>query len=165
MSKQGVRRLQQTGRIEGGFIRSSQRATMLYCLLWLILMATNTSVWAAENLSLSASTSISNEGYFVLDWQTDSPVEGLTLEQANNQSFDNPLERDLAGASAATITGLDNGTYYFRLTDTNSPLSNTVSVTVEHHSLVRAGGFFLLGLALFSILIVTILKGNRQAGI
>jgi len=165
MSKQGIKRSQQTGRIEGGFIRSSQRATMFYGLFWLILMATNTPAWAAENLSLSASTSISNEGYFVLDWQSDTPVEDLTLEQANDQSFSNPLERSLAGASAATITGLDDGTYYFRLTDTSSTLSNTVSVTVAHHSLGRAGSFFLLGLVLFSVLIVTILKGNRQAGI
>lgn len=138
---------------------------MLYCLPWLILLATNPSVWAAENLSLSASTTISNEGYFVLDWQTDSPVEDLTLEQASDQNFSNPLQRSLAGASAATITGLADGTYFFRLTDSNSPLSNTVNVTVAHHSLGRAGSFFLLGLVLFSILIVTILKGNRQAGI
>lgn len=138
---------------------------MRFCLSWLILLATNNSAWAAENLTLSASTSLSNEGYFVLDWQTDSPVEDLILEQATDQAFSNPLGRSLAGASAATITGLNDGTYYFRLTDHNSNLSNTVSVTVSHHSLGRAGSFFLLGLALFSVLIIVILKGNRQAGI
>lgn len=138
---------------------------MLQCLTWLILLATNPSVWAAENYSLSASTDISNEGYFVLNWQSDSNSDNLILEQAGDENFSNPIERDLSGATAATITGLTDGVYYFRLTDSRSALSNTVNVIVAHHSLARAGSFFLLGLVLFSLLTVSILRGNRRTGI
>lgn len=135
---------------------------VLACLTVLIL---STSAWAADNGSLSASTSLSNEGYFVLDWETSSPESSITLEQSTSEQFSNPLTREIAGAGAATITGLEDGTYYFRLVDSGSVISDTVSVSVIHHSLSRAGGFFLLGLCLFSTLVFTIVHGNRQAGL
>ena len=138
---------------------------MLRCLAWLILIATNPSVWAAENASLSSSTDLSNEGYFVLNWQTSSNPDELTLEQSSDERFSSPIQSNLTGASAATITGLSDGVYYFRLTDSGNTISNTISVTVAHHSLARAGSFFLLGLVLFSLLVITILKGNKRAGI
>lgn len=135
---------------------------VLACLTVLIL---STSAWAADNGSLSASTDLSNEGYFVLDWETSAPESSITLQQSTSEQFNNPLAREVAGAGAATITGLEDGTYYFRLVDAGIVVSDTVSVSVIHHSLTRAGGFFLLGFCLFSILIVTIVHGNRQAGI
>jgi hypothetical protein len=156
---------QQTGRVEGGIIRSSQRATPLFCVSWLILLATNTSVWAAENLSLSASTQLSNEGYFVLNWQPEVDAASFTLEQSSREDFSTPVSRPLGAASAITITGLSDGVYYFRLSRDEQVISNTISVTVEHHSLDRAASFFFLGLALFITLILSILKGNRQTGI
>jgi hypothetical protein len=149
----------------GGFIRSSQRAVKIRRLAWLMLLATNTCLWAAENSSLSASTELSNEGYFVLNWDVQAEDSSLTLQQANSTQFDSIIAREVAGSGAATITGLDDGRYHFRLLDGNQIVSNTVAVTVQHHSMNRAGGFFLLGLTLFSILIVTIVHGNRQAGI
>ena len=138
---------------------------MLQCLAWFVFITANPSVWAAENTSLSSSTELSNEGYFVLSWPSDITTDNLVLEQSSNQDFSSTIERSLAGATAATITGLSDGVYYFRLTESDNPISNTVSVTVAHHSLARAGSFFLLGLALFSLLIISILRGNRRAGI
>ncbi len=161
----GTNRSKQTGRVEGGLIRSSQRATTLICLSWLILVATNTPVWAAESLTLSSSTSLSNEGYFVLDWPASPTARSLALQQSEDREFTNPLTRALDAVDAATITGLQDGTYFFRLTENDSVVSNTVSVTVQHHSLGRAGGFFLLGLVLFTVLVISILSGNRRAGI
>ena len=138
---------------------------MYQCLAWLMLLATNTPAWATENLNLSASTELSNEGYFVLDWQTGQDPLDLTLQQSSDESFSNIIERDISGESAITITGLSDGVYYFRILDSGDSASNTVTVSVVHHSLLRAGGFFALGLILFSLLIVTILIGNRRAGI
>jgi len=101
----------------------------------------------------------------VLNWQTPSPESSLTLEQATSSDFADPIVREIAGEGAATITGLTDGNYFFRLVEDDSVLSNTVQVSVIHHSLNRALGFFLLGLSLFSILIATILYGNKKAGI
>lgn len=149
-----------------GFIRSLlARALHWQNLIWLLLLATTFPSWAAENTSLSASTELSNEGYFVLNWQTPSPDATLIIEQASSSDFVNPVIREIAGEGAATITGLTDGNYFFRLVDENNVLSNTVQVSVAHHSLGRAAGFFLLGLILFSILVITILRGNKQAGI
>ncbi|MFN3163244.1 MAG: hypothetical protein ACE37N_07140 [Pseudohongiellaceae bacterium] len=136
-----------------------------------MLLATTSHSWAAESIestdstSLSASTELSNEGYFVLNWQTPSPEATLILEQDTSGDFTDPVVREIAGEGAATITGLTNGNYFFRLVEDGATLSNTVEVTVAHHSLGRATGFFLLGLCLFSILVITILRGNKQAGI
>lgn len=154
----------------GGLIRSSQRAVKFLCLAWLTSMATNLPVWAAESTSpnsgnLNASTSVSNEGYFVLDWEIAPQDSPLTLQQSNSQQFSSVTPREVAGSGAATITGLADGHYYFRLLDGDQVVSNTVDIQVSHHSLERAGGFFLLGLALFSILIFTILHGNRKTGL
>lgn len=134
-------------------------------LAWLILLATNTSLWAAESGSLSASTDLSNEGYFVLNWDVQGEDTSLTLQQSESEQFSSIIPREVAGSGAATITGLTDGRYFFRLVDGNSVVSETVSVSVAHHSMNRAGGFFLLGLTLFSILVFTIIHGNRQAGL
>lgn len=134
-------------------------------LAWLILLATNTSLWAAESGSLNASTELSNEGYFVLDWDVRGEESSLTLQQSESEQFSSIIPREVAGSGAATITGLTDGRYFFRLVDGNSVVSETVSVSVAHHSMNRAGGFFLLGLTLFSILVFTIFHGNRQAGL
>lgn len=148
------------------FIRSLQaRALHWQHFVWLMLLATTTPSWAAENTTLTASTNLSNEGYFVLNWQTPSPEATLRLEQDSNSGFTNPVIREIAGEGAATITGLTDGNYFFRLVDDGNVLSNTVEVSVAHHSLGRAFGFFLLGLTLFTILVATILRGNKQAGI
>lgn len=149
------------------FIRSLlARAFHWQHLVWLMLLATTTiPSWAAENPTLTASTELSNEGYFVLSWQTPFPEATLRLEQDSNSRFSDPVVREIAGEGAATITGLTDGNYYFRLVNNGSVISNTVQVAVAHHSLGRAFSFFLLGLTLFSILVATILRGNKQAGI
>ena len=71
-------------------------------------------------------------------------------------------ERPIENSGQLTITGLADGNYYYRLADNDRPLSAPLLVTVQHHSLIRAGSFFTLGLLLFSILVITILIGRRQ---
>ena len=128
----------------------------------LILLTTSAASWAAEN-SLSASTDVSNEGYFVLNWQTAEADDSLTLEQASSPAFDTVISRDIPAAGALTITGLEDGQYYFRISTGDTALTPSVQVDVEHHSLQRAGSFFLLGLLLFATLTFIILNGNRKA--
>lgn len=148
----------------GGFICSSNRAFFLQRLLWLLwltLCAATAPARAAE-ANLTASTDVSNEGYFVLSWQSDTDADELLLQQANSTDFNETIDRSVSETGAVTITGLGDGDYYFRLTNSGQTISESIHVAVQHHSLARAGSFFLLGLVLFSILIITILTGNRR---
>lgn len=127
-------------------------------------MTTNSVSWAAEN-PLTASTDLSNEGYFVLSWDTGDESASLILEQSSSSDFSDVIRRDISGVGALTITGLDDGDYFFRLSDDGVLQTMPLTISVAHHSLARAGGFFLLGLMLFSTLVFTILNGNRRAQI
>lgn len=133
----------------------------------MLLAATKTPVWAAESpvSSFDSSTTLSNEGYFVLSWQSRPLSEttgALTLKQASSPEFSDSIDRLVEASGAITITGLEDGDYYFRLVSADGAASDQLQVSVAHHSLARAGGFFLLGLLLFSILIYTIVHGNRR---
>ena len=133
----------------------------LLWLIWLTLFAATAPARAAE-ATLTASTDVSNEGYFVLSWESDADSDALVLQQASSTDFADTIDRSVAQTGAVTITGLDDGDYYFRLSNSGQSISEPVHIAVQHHSLARAGSFFLLGLILFSILIITILTGNRR---
>ncbi|MEX2468885.1 MAG: hypothetical protein WD396_03940, partial [Pseudohongiellaceae bacterium] len=98
-------------------------------------------------------------------WDTGDESASLVLEQSSSSDFSDVVSRDIPGVGALTITGLADGDYFFRLSDDGVPQTMPLTVTVAHHSLARAGGFFLLGLALFSTLVFIILNGNRRAHI
>lgn len=129
----------------------------------LVALTANPVLWAAEN-PLTASAEVSNEGYFVLNWDTSLSDSPLVLEQSTSPAFDSVITREVAAAGATTITGLADGEYYFRLRSEDRVLSDPVMITVEHHSLARAGTFFLIGACLFGLLITTIFTGNRRMG-
>lgn len=116
---------------------------------------------AAEN-SLSVDTPLSSEGYFVLSWDAGAEDGQYVLQQALTPDFRETLDRPIAGAGRLTVTGLGDDRYYYRVGDPQGGWSNTIEVTVAHHPLSRAFAFFSLGLALFAVLIFTILSGHRQ---
>ena len=143
-------------------------AVLLCFLLNTILLST--TLRAAP--PLTADTETAREGYFVLHWTAmENPGSELVLQQSSDADFsefsapDNEQVSndrwDVSNATQFTQSGLDNGVYYFRLTD-DSGVSNTVRVTVAHHSLARALFFFCMGLLLFLILVTMIIVGHRR---
>jgi hypothetical protein len=146
-------------------ISSTPRARASSILMWLMALSASSTVWAADT-TLTTDTTFSSEGYFVLSWtsgpESETPV---VLEQAATENFSSPLEYTLAANGSITLTGFDDGRYFFRARQEGSPFSNTVVVEVVHHSLQRAFAFFLTGLALFLVLVVTIIKGNRDLAV
>lgn len=99
----------------------------------------------------------------MLSWNLGEQNDAV-LQQALSTQFSDAIERSIPAAGSVTLSGLDDGTYYFRA-GTSDAWSNTITVDVEHHSLGRALGFFSLGLVLFIILISTIVLGNRVKGL
>ena len=123
-------------------------------------------MWAAETsppIQLTSDTALASEGYFVLSWTSPPALQNLSLRQ---ESVNNPADTTiraerLPGTGSITLTGFADGEYAFQLLANAQPQSNRVAVTVQHHAMSRALGFFGLGLALFSILVASIVIGSR----
>ena len=71
--------------------------------------------------------------------------------------------------TARLMSGKPDGHYYYRLesvSDTGSSkavaLSDTLQVTVKHHSLKRAFAFFAVGAAVFAATLGLVLFGSRN---
>lgn len=115
-------------------------------------------------ISLNSDTELAREGYLVLTWQAaDTASDDLLLQQSLTADFASHTERAIPVAGAHTLTGLDDGVYYFRAGTADAGWSNTVSVGVQHHSLTEAWGFFTLGLLMFAVLCGVIVRGAGKA--
>lgn len=111
---------------------------------------------------LSVDTTLSTEGYFVLNWEFAKPGGTFLLQQSNSAEFTNPRTRPLTRSGSLTLTGLRDGNYFFRLAEGAQPVTAPVKVEVRHHSLAKAGLVFSVGLVLFVTLIITIAIGRRR---
>jgi hypothetical protein len=154
-----------TGGLQEEDICSAHRARDgLIALFWLLLVATRTPVWAAEtapNVTLNTDTTLATEGYFVLSWNSPSPTTTYSLRQSDATSSNRTRAENLPANGAITITGLADGQYSYQLFSAGQPRGNPIEVTVQHHALSRALGFFSLGLALFCLLVISIAVGHR----
>jgi len=133
-------------------------------IFWFILLLTKSNLCLAE-LSLSSNTFVSTEGYLVLNWESGLPQNtSLSLFRSANPAFDDPVLKTVPANGSMTVTGLENGSYYFQLRNPDDMLqsSNTINVEVSHHSLTRAFMFFSIGLVLFLILVAAIFAGERR---
>ena len=131
-------------------------------ILLLSLTGVTTDNACASEISLSSSTNLSREGYFVLSWHPDTHTE-ITLQQSRSPEFSEPSTKSVSNTNAITITGLNNGHWHFRVGNSQLGWSNIVSVEVQHHSLSKAWGFFVVGLLLFVVLCITIFLGARSS--
>lgn len=142
------------------------RSTMLAIVIGLFVgLVTD----AGAAVRLESDSEIATAGYFRLQWEvSDTPTR---LVESLNPSFE---KRNLiyeGPDTARLISGKSNGQYFYRLeragTDDMAGIpavvvSNTLQVTVKHHSLVRAFTFFAIGAAVFAATLVLVLLGGRR---
>lgn len=130
----------------------------------MLLWSANGALCATET-SLASDTTLSTEGYFVLSWTLDSrdPAQEFELQQSATTGFSQALAFSIPPAGDLTLTGFSDGSYFFRAGHTGN-WSDTIEIVVQHHALGRAMAFFMLGLVLFVILVVVILRGYRLQG-
>jgi hypothetical protein len=71
--------------------------------------------------------------------------------------------------NARLMSGKSDGDYYYRLENArpvngypSDVLSNTLRVTVRHHSLARALTFFAIGATVFAVTLALVLFGDRN---
>ncbi len=109
----------------------------------------------------------STGGYYSLNWAAPSgDFASFYVEEAPTPDFVQGERRQVYDGkdSGTTISGKADGTYYYRVhvergDGTRTPWSETLSVTVEHHSLERAFSFLITGALVFLATAAMILSG------
>lgn len=126
------------------------------------------SLAEADRLTLTTSETESTSGYFSLNWNQPKNQYRFILQQSVDKNFEPSanklIEWQVANSNSFSISGLNSGTYYFRVAPQHQPesWSNTVSVAVKHHSLSKAFFIFSLGAIVFSLLTLIILFNNKN---
>jgi len=100
----------------------------------------------------------------VLSWQV--PESGSVELQQQGVNLDEYQTIYMGSDAASVITGLADGDYSYRIRTVTaegaySNWTTPVSVTVHHHPLSRAFGFFAIGAIVFISTIVLIVLGTR----
>ncbi|WP_018142355.1 hypothetical protein [Thioalkalivibrio sp. ALJ7] len=126
---------------------------LLLPLLWSPLVASATPAFDAP-------PERSTDGGFTLNWETDTAV---VLEQATGPDHADARIIYEGSDTSTVISGLSDGEYRFRLRAAEADdWADQATVTVEHHSLARAFGFFAVGAIVFLVLIGAILRGRPR---
>ena len=121
----------------------------------------------ASALDLQSDTDTASAGYFRLVWQSSVPAATYQLQESIDPGFSDPDILYRGPDTARTISGRSNGTYYYRaraMTESGGTgnWSQPVKVTVAHHALIKAGGFFAVGALVFLSTLSLIVIGNRR---
>ena len=122
----------------------------------------------AEDLSLSSSDELATGGYYRLTWENGPDASAFQLQESRSAEFTQAKVIYQGGDLASVISGRSNGEYHYRIRQVDeegSPVSawsESLQVTVEHHPLGRAFVFFTIGLVVFVITLVAIMRGSRK---
>jgi hypothetical protein len=140
--------------------------TLIFTLSWLFF---GTAIEASEGpFEISLSQTISNDGVAVLSWSL-SQQTSVVVQKSQDPDFSQPTTLYRGSDSASVITGLMDGKYFFRARSeypdgSFSAWSETVSLSVEHHSLAKATLFFAIGGIVFLATMLLITFGAKRGG-
>jgi hypothetical protein len=116
------------------------------------------SVVPVQALELQSSTDLATAGSFDLSWQG-AEGERFRLHELGEEGSPRLIYQ--GRDTARVMTGLPDGDYRYRV-EGDSGVSSPVSVTVAHHSLNRAFGFFAVGLLVFVATLWLVVRGERR---
>ncbi|MEJ2457210.1 MAG: hypothetical protein P8Y58_03300 [Novosphingobium sp.] len=124
----------------------------------LALLVPASAVMAASPRFTSQAPLSSDSGHVVVEWQADTPVTlRMTHEGARTDRvlYSGPNH-------SLFVSGLANGRYSLRLTDTAGRSSAPLLLTVAHQSLSRALILVALGALVFLATLAVIIRGARD---
>lgn len=132
--------------------------------------------WCSAHLLVSADVVLdapesSDTGHFTLSWMATDDAAGyaFVVEQAREADFSDAQILYEGPSTAATMSGLLDGVYYYRARlSESSTWSESVAVVVQHHSLTQAFIFLGLGAIVFLSTGIMIIAGHikqrRESG-
>lgn len=135
-------------------------------IFFLLMLMAAPALGAGQETTLSSNKGgVSQDGHIRLQWEHSGFSGGgiFEVQQAGSDSFRNAA-LIYSGADLATfVSGLENGTYYFRARAQGGNWSNVVELKVKHHSLGLT--FILLGLGgmVFLLTAGIVLHGARKS--
>jgi hypothetical protein len=117
---------------------------------------------------LTVAPMVSSDGKATISWSLPESAS-VDLQKSHDLAFSNPVTLYQGVDEATVVTGLSNGEYHFRVRVVQasgqvSPWSEPVTLSVEHHSLVRAFIFFGIGAIVFIATLFLIFLGARRQG-
>ena len=125
----------------------------------LIFLAVLTNSALAGEVQLESDTDVATAGYFQLRWIADSRIE---LQESRSADFEAARVVYAGSDAARVISGKPDGDWYYRVAATNGVFSSPVKVTVRHHPVERAFGYFVVGLIVFLTTLLLIISGARD---
>ena len=112
---------------------------------------------------LSASTELATAGNYQLSWNSSQSNASFELQESTKTNFADAKTLYQGQDTASFISGRRNGSYFYRVrTSEDQTWSDSVLVTVKHHSLTKAFGFFFIGLFVFTCTLLFIIFGNKR---
>jgi hypothetical protein len=139
--------------------------TMVPVWVLLGLLISGVGYAGGQAPGLSVDNAIASAGFFRLSWETSA--KRVELQVASSSDFQNPATAYIGPDRATVISGKPDGTLYYRVravsTPSAGPWSKPVTVEVRHHSLARALMFLSLGILVFSITAIVIVRGSVKA--
>ncbi len=129
-------------------------------------------VWMASGLAVEAvefaspeSGSISEDGVVSLRWESEGDASAFELQQATQADFSNAQTRYEGPDRGSVITGLGEGSYFFRVRSADSQdWSEPVELTVQYMNMALVWTLMGVGLFVFVATVVAILRGHAQQG-
>lgn len=124
---------------------------------------------AGAALKLQADTDVATAGYFQLHWDAGQSTNRLV--ESRDPEFENRRVVYEGPDTARLMSGKRDGQYYYRLERTRPSdslasepeiVSNTLQVTVSHHSTERAFTFFAIGAVVFLATLIMVLAGGAS---
>jgi len=130
------------------------------------LLALQAPALAATTFSLTVSPQESTDGVARLTWEAPKNTS-IHIQQSRTENFQQAITLYRGNDTGTTITGLKDGTYFFRVgTDTGTKgdiaWEEATQLKVQHHPLTRAFGFFAVGVVVFLATLALIVTGSRR---
>lgn len=109
-----------------------------------------------------ATGSVSANGHVKIEW--DHSEGGLIeVQQSESETFETARIIYRGADKATFVSGLENGTYYYRVREHDGAWSAPATLTVRHHSLRLAIILFMLGAIVFALTVFIVVKGALKA--
>jgi hypothetical protein len=106
---------------------------------------------------------LSEDGHIKIEWDMTVAHAEVELQQAKREDFSDATIIYHGPDNATFISGLEDGTYYYRIRKVDGTWSDFIRVKVKHHSLSLAISLFAAGSIVFLLTVWVVVNGALTA--